>query len=77
MAGVWANAFEVTRSPYEFTIDFIRLDFSTETPTGTVAARVAMGPLLMSELWEELGTEWQAHTRQAMPKEVFGDEEPA
>jgi hypothetical protein len=32
LAGVWANAAEVTPSPHEFTLDFVRMDYSLGTP---------------------------------------------
>lgn len=36
MAGVWANFACVSHSPYEFTLDFVRLDF--EQGSGVVVA---------------------------------------
>jgi hypothetical protein len=42
MAGVWANFAQVSHSEYEFTLDFVRLDFSTQPPNGIVVARVSV-----------------------------------
>jgi hypothetical protein len=50
MAGVWANYVHVTQSPYEFTFDFVRVDFNLKQ--GIVVARVSMltGPRLVVHL---------------------------
>jgi hypothetical protein len=74
MAGVWANFARVGHSPYEFTLDFVRLDFGTQPPNGIVVARVSVSPLLITQLIEALGTNWNKYAEKAMPKEVQGDE---
>lgn len=68
LAGVWANFASVTQSPYEFTIDFCRVEFPTNQ--GVLVARVSMSPLMVMQLIESLGAVWQRYTDQAMPKEV-------
>lgn len=70
IAGVWANFAQVSHSPYEFTLDFARLDFSTHPPQGIVVARVSLSPLLVSQLIEALEGNWSTYVEQAMPPEV-------
>jgi len=76
MAGVWANWAQVNHSEHEFTIDFIRMDYSTGSPPrrGIVVARVAVSPLFITQLIEALNTNWAMYAEKAMPKEVRGDE---
>jgi Protein of unknown function (DUF3467) len=68
MAGVWANYVHVTQSPYEFTLDFVRVDFNLKQ--GIVAARVSMSPLLVTQLMDVLDNVWQQYAERAMPQEV-------
>lgn len=76
-AGVWANFARVSHSPYEFTLDFIRLDFSAgEAPTGIVVSRVSVSPLFISELITALGSNWQAYAKKSLPKEVYEGDQP-
>ncbi len=51
-AGVWSNFAVVRHSPYEFTLDFIRLDFSgKQSPRrGVVVQRVNMSPQFVEQL---------------------------
>ena len=51
-AGVWSNFAVVHHSPYEFTLDFIRLDFSGAQPSrrGVVVQRVNMSPQFVEQL---------------------------
>lgn len=51
-AGVWSNFAVVRHSPYEFTLDFIRLDFSgNQSPRrGVVVQRVNMSPQFVEQL---------------------------
>ena len=72
MAGVWANFARVGQSPYEFTLDFIRLDFGNNPPNGIVVARVSMSPLFVTQLIEALEGQWQQYADRAMPEEVKG-----
>ncbi len=74
MAGVWANFARVSQSPYEFTLDFVRLDFATKPAAGIVVARVAVSPLFITQLTEALQSQWEKYAAKAMPKEVQGDE---
>jgi hypothetical protein len=70
MAGVWANFARVSHSPYEFTLDFARLDYSSNPPQGIVVARVSLSPLLVTQLIEALGTNWNIYAERSMPPEV-------
>ncbi len=51
-AGVWSNFAVVRHSPYEFTLDFIRLDFSDSQSSrrGVVVQRVNMSPQFVEQL---------------------------
>lgn len=73
--GVWANFAAVSHSPYEFTIDFVRLDFSTTPPRGVVVSRVNLSPLFVSQLMDALKENWSKYAEKALPKEVRGDHE--
>jgi hypothetical protein len=70
MAGVWANFARVSHSPYEFTLDFARLDYGVSPPQGIVVARVSLSPLLVTQLIEALGTNWATYAERSMPPEV-------
>lgn len=74
MAGVWANWAQVSHSPHEFTLDFVRLD-STRPGQGIVVARVAVSPLFVTQLIDALQTNWEMFAEKAMPKEVHGGQE--
>jgi hypothetical protein len=75
MAGVWANFARVSHSPFEFTLDFVRLDFAEQPPSGIVVARVSVSPLLITQLIDALTANWEIYAEKAMPKEVQGGEE--
>lgn len=69
--GVWANFAAVSHSPYEFTIDFVRLDFAHGTDAampGHVVARVNLSPLMVSQLLDALDQNWQKYAEHAMPR---------
>lgn len=71
--GVWSNFALVSHSPYEFTIDFVRLDFARkgeEGLPGSVVSRVNLSPLMVSQLIDALNDNWQKYAERAMPKEV-------
>lgn len=69
--GVWANFARVTHSPYEFTLDFARLDFSTAPDMqGVVVARVNLSPMLVTQLIKALETNWASYATRAMQSEV-------
>jgi hypothetical protein len=72
MAGVWANFARVSHSPYEFTLDFVRLDFTSNPPNGIVVARVSLSPLLISQLISALDDNWNRYAEKAFPPEVQG-----
>ncbi len=78
LGGVWANAARVTASPYEFTFDFIRRDFSTSDPElGILVQRVSMAPMCVAQFVqtvEEVWNQWQTdHMSQMI--ESFGQPE--
>lgn len=70
MGGVWANFAVVRHSPFEFTIDFARLNFGEEPLQGVVVARVNLSPLFVTQLMEALQVNWEAYAARALPKEV-------
>jgi len=77
--GVWANFAGVHHSEHEFTIDFMRLDYSSlgddgEEIRGIVVARVGVSPLFVRQLIAALEENWSSYAKKAMPKEVYGDE---
>jgi hypothetical protein len=74
LAGVWANFAQVSHSEYEFTLDFVRLDFGRNR--GIVVARVSVSPLFVTQLIDALQGNWQKYAEKALPKEVFGEPEP-
>lgn len=74
MGGVWANFAQVSHSPYEFTIDFARLDFSSNPPQGIVVARVSLSPLMVSQLIDALSSNWKIFATKSMPPEVQEDD---
>lgn len=76
MGGVWANFARVGHSPYEFTIDFTRLDFGSNPPEGIVVARVSLSPLFVTQLIQALDDNWSKYAESQMPPEVR-DERPA
>lgn len=69
-AGVWANYARVSHSPYEFTLDFVRLDFTERPPNGVVVARVSVSPLMVTQLIEALNDNWQKYAEKAMPRDI-------
>jgi len=71
--GVWANFASVQHSPYEFTIDFARIDFNSEPAVGTVVSRVNLSPLFVQQLMDALSENWTMYAKKAMPKEVHDD----
>ena len=73
MAGVWANFARVTHSQYEFTVDFVRMDFGNEPLTGIVVARVSVSPLFITQLIDALQSNWSRYAEKTMPSEVFGE----
>ena len=77
MAGVWSNRALVTHGKHEFTIDFIRMDAAAPPPgRGVVVARVALSPLFMTQLIDALNESWTDYAKRALPKEIYGPEEP-
>lgn len=75
--GLWANFAQVSHSPYEFTLDFARLDFDEHGPTGgIVVSRVSVSPLLVSQLIEALQANWSTYAEHAMPPEARPPQAP-
>ena len=60
-AGVWANDAVVQTSDHEVTVDMLRVDHSVEPNIGTVVARVAMSPVLLRQLIDELTDAWDTY----------------
>jgi hypothetical protein len=75
MAGVWANFARVSHSEHEFTLDFVRVDQTTDPHTGIVVARVSVSPLFIQQLIEAMQDNWAKYAKKAMPKEVYEDEQ--
>jgi hypothetical protein len=76
--GVWANFATVNHSEHEFTIDFIRVDYSSAdaeegTIGGVVVARVGVSPLFVRQLIGALEDNWDKYAKKAMPQEVLFD----
>jgi hypothetical protein len=76
--GVWSNFAVVSHSEHEFTIDFIRLDYSQSGPgnelPGVVVSRVNLSPLMVTQLLGALNDNWDKYARKAMPREVHDDD---
>jgi len=72
MAGVWANFARVTHSEHEFTLDFVRMDYSANS--GIVVSRVAVSPLFITQLIEALDDNWSKYAKKALPPQVHNDE---
>ncbi len=76
--GVWANFAGVHHSEHEFTIDFVRLDYSSISEEGqmqgVVVARVGVSPLFVRQLIQALEDNWSKYAKKAMPREVYGED---
>ena len=68
IGGTYANFATVVHSEHEFTVDFVRLDFASKQ--GIVVSRVALSPLMVSQLIDALQTNWAEYAKKAMPREV-------
>lgn len=69
--GVWANFARVSHSPYEFTLDFARLDFATGPDMqGVVVARVNLSPMLVTQLIRALETNWASYAAREIRADV-------
>jgi Protein of unknown function (DUF3467) len=60
-AGVWANDAVIQSSDHEVTVDLLRVDHSVEPNIGTVVARVAMSPVLLRQLIDQLSETWDTY----------------
>jgi hypothetical protein len=60
LAGVYANFAHVSFSPYEFTVDFMRIEHEAEGPEvpGALVARVNMSARFMRELIAAMQDAW-------------------
>ncbi len=72
LAGVYANFAAVNHSPFEFTLDFFRRDFSRGGATGPLVARINMSPLFVRQLIDMLQTNWEKYADKALPPEARG-----
>jgi hypothetical protein len=78
LAGVWAGWAQVSHSEHEFTIDFVRLDYSTGRPERViVVARVSVSPLFVTQLIDALTDNWKKYAEKALPTEARDDAGPA
>jgi hypothetical protein len=69
LAGTYANLALVTHSPYEFTLDLLRVDHG---PVGqgrqsVLVSRVSMSPKFFRELIDTLEKNWQGFAEKAAP----------
>lgn len=72
LVGVYANFAVVHHSQFEFTIDFIRNEFSgVAAGKGKHVARVTLSPLMVSQLIDALNGNWQKYAQKALPKEIY------
>jgi len=72
--GVWANFAAVSHTPYEFTLDFARMEFGNETPQelpGVLVARVNLSPLLVTQLIDALEQNWEKYASHALPTDFL------
>lgn len=77
--GVWSNFARVNHSEHEFTIDFMRLDYASlanGVMEGVVVARVGVSPLFVTQLIGALQDNWDKYAKRALPREVYGEDEP-
>lgn len=70
LAGIWANWAAVSHSPYEFTIDFARLNFAESPVKGIIVQRVNLSPLFVRQLIDALEQNWAKYAEKALPREV-------
>jgi hypothetical protein len=83
-AGVWANDALIQSSAHEVTVDLLRVDHSVEPNIGTVVARVAMSPVLLRQLIDDLTDAWDDYAAgvaqrviDAAPEDPGGNEPTA
>ena len=76
MGGVWANFARVSQSPFEFTLDFVRLDYTTDPANGVVVARVSVSPLFITQLIDVLQAQWTQYAEHALPMEARDGQQP-
>lgn len=75
--GVWSNFAVVHHSPYEFTLDFIRLDFRgpKSARSGVVVQRVNMSPQFVEQLIRALNENMAKYTANLAPADLSSLEE--
>ena len=74
-SGCWANFAAVSHSPYEFTLDFVRMNFDGAEPrNGVVVQRIHMSPLFVQQLIDALEDNWKKYAHKAMPREIRGED---
>jgi hypothetical protein len=71
LAGTYANLALVTHSPYEFTLDFLRVDHGPvgQGKTGVLVSRVSMSPKFVRELIDTLEANWERFADKSAPSE--------
>lgn len=75
MGGVYANWAKVTSTPYEFTIDFVRMDYGENPPRGFMVSRVTLSPGMVPLLLDTLTTRWNDWASEAIDRELPSDED--
>lgn len=73
-AGVWSNFAVVRHSPFEFTLDFVRLDFSgpQKPRRGVVVQRVNMSPQFVEQLISALTDNMTKYASNLTPPDAQG-----
>ena len=69
IGGVYANAAVVNHSPFEFTVDFVSIDFTRGGNKGVVVSRIKMSPAFLRDLIDTLERNWQVYAAKAAPTE--------
>jgi hypothetical protein len=70
LRGGYANSAMVNHSPFEFTLDFIRRDFTRGGNVGPLVARINMSPLFVTQLIDMLQNNWDSYAEKALPPEA-------
>lgn len=70
LSGAYANFAMVNHSPFEFTLDFIRRDFTRGGNVGPLVSRINMSPLFVRQLIDMLQANWEKYAEKALPPEA-------
>jgi hypothetical protein len=69
LGGVYANFAMVNHSPFEFTLDFVRIDYARGGMDGVLVSRVNMSPAFVRNLIDTLEENWQRYAEKAAPSD--------